>query len=80
MSDNGKGSLCELLRLEGCVFRSILETYSLIRHKKVNGKMTLSIVKDQLSSFVTEYDMINIEINKPKVTLYGMGGLRYSSE
>ena len=72
--------LCELLRLEGCVFRSILETYSLIRHKKVNGKMTLSIVKDQLSSFVTEYDMINIEINKPKVTLYGMGGLRYSSE
>ena len=40
-SDNGKGTLFELLRLEDCVLLSILKTCSLIRQKKVNGIMTI---------------------------------------
>ena len=38
VSDNGKGSLCELFRLENCVVLSIMRTCGLIRQKKVNGK------------------------------------------
>ena len=47
LSDNGKGSLCELFRLEDCVFLSILKTCGLIHQKKVNEKMLISIEKDQ---------------------------------
>ena len=34
----GKGSLCELFRLEKCVVLSIMRTCGLICQKKVNGK------------------------------------------
>ena len=38
ISDNGIGSLCELFRLEECVFLSIMRTCGLIRQKMTNGK------------------------------------------
>ena len=37
ISDNGMGSLCELFRLEECVFLSIMRTCGLIRQKMING-------------------------------------------
>ena len=46
LSDNGSGSFCEWLRLEDCVFLSTLKTCGLIRQKKVNKKMIVSIVID----------------------------------
>ena len=45
MSDNGKGSLCELFRLKDCVFLSIMRTCGLIRQKKVNGNTSFSVEK-----------------------------------
>ena len=36
ISDNGIGSLCELFRLEECVFLSIMRTCGLIRQKNEN--------------------------------------------
>ena len=35
ISDNNIGSLCELFRLEYCVFLSIMKTYGLIRQRKL---------------------------------------------
>ena len=48
LSDNCTGSFWELLILEDCVFVSILKTCGLIRRKKVNEKMVVSIVMDQM--------------------------------
>ena len=45
--DNDKGRLCELLRLEECVFLSILKTCGIICQKKFCGKMTVSIITDR---------------------------------
>ena len=36
ISDNSKGRLCELFRLEECVCLSIMRTCGLIRQKKFN--------------------------------------------
>ena len=69
LSDNGKGSLCELLRLGECVFLSTLETCGLIRQKKVNRKMTVSIVQDQYISFISQYELIKVECIKSKVSV-----------
>ena len=38
ISDNNISSLCELFRLEECVFLSIIRTCGLIRQKIINGK------------------------------------------
>ena len=37
ISENGTGSLCELFRLEECVFLSIMRTCGLIRQKIISG-------------------------------------------
>ena len=47
LSDNGAGNFCTLLRLEKYLCLSILKTCGLIRQKKVNEKMTVSVVMDQ---------------------------------
>ena len=47
ISDNDKGSSCELFRLEDCVFLSIMKTCGLIQQKKVNGKISTSISRDK---------------------------------
>ena len=38
ISENAVGSLCELFRLEECVFLSIMRTCGLIRQKMTSGK------------------------------------------
>ena len=55
LSDNGTGSVCELLKLEDCVCLSLLKICGLIRQKKVNEKMIVSIVIYQWISFISQY-------------------------
>ena len=69
LSDNDTGSFCELLRLEDCVFLSILKTCGIIRQKKVNEKMIVSIVMDQLISFISQYELSKVEIIKYKISV-----------
>ena len=58
ISDNGKGSLCELFRLEDCVILSIMKICGLIRQKKVNGKTSISIENDKWIKF---FESVRIE-------------------
>ena len=37
--------------------------YGLIRQKVVRGDMTTIILNDQWDSFITKYELINVEIN-----------------
>ena len=69
MSDNDTGCFCKLLRLEDCVFLSILKTCGIIRQKKVNEKMIVSIVMDQLISFISQYELSKVEIIKYKISV-----------
>ena len=39
----------------------------IIRQKVVRGDMTTVILNDQWNSFITEYELVNIEINKVKI-------------
>ena len=66
LSKNDIGSFCELLRLEDCGSLSILKICGLIRQKKVNEKMILSIVMDQWISFISHYELSQVEISKSK--------------
>ena len=43
ISDNSIGSLCELFRLEECVFLSIMRTCGLIRQNMTSGKSSYTI-------------------------------------
>ena len=52
ISDNGKGSICELFRLEDCVFVFIMRTCGHIRQKKVNGKTSFSVEKEKWVIFL----------------------------
>ena len=48
ISNNGKGSLCKLFRLENCVCGlSITRTCGLICQRKVNGKTSFYVEKDK---------------------------------
>ena len=69
LSANCAGIFCEVLRLDDCVFLSILKTCGLIRQKKINEKMTLSIVMDQWISFISHYELSKVEISKSKVSV-----------
>ena len=69
LSDNGAGSFCELLRLEDCIFLSILKIYGIIRQKKFSGKMIVSIVIDQWISFIDQYELTIVEITKSKISV-----------
>ena len=52
LSDNGKVSLYESLRLEDCAFLSILKTCGLIHQKKVNKETSISAEKDKGITFL----------------------------
>ena len=47
ISGNGIGSLCELFRLEECVFLSIMRTCGLVRQKIINGKTSIYVEKEK---------------------------------
>ena len=67
LSSNNDLSLCKLLLLEECIYISILLNYGLIRQKVVNGDITMEIFYDKWISFIAEYELVNVEINKSKV-------------
>ena len=69
LSDNGKGSLCELFRLEICVFLSILKTCDPIRQKKINGKSSISIEKDKWITFLNQFELSNVKITTSKTSI-----------
>ena len=69
LSDNGAGNFCALLRLEKYLCLSILKTCGLIRQKKVNEKMTVSVVMDQWISFISQYKLSKVEIIKYKFSV-----------
>ena len=66
ISDNGIGSLCELFRLEECEFLSITRTCGLIRQKIINGKTSIYVEKDKWNSFLSQYEVCDVEISKSK--------------
>ena len=68
LSSNNKGSSCQLLLLEECIFHSILIKYGNIRRTIVSGEMTTIIRNDQWTSFKSEYEL-DIEINKSTVDI-----------
>ena len=62
-------SLCNVLLLEECLFKSIMIKCGLIRRKVVCGEMTTIILNDQWISFKSEYELGNIEINQRLIYL-----------
>ena len=69
LSSNNDGSVCKLLLLEEYIFVSILLKCGFLRQKFVRGDMTTIILNDQWKSFITEYELVNVEINNSKVDL-----------
>ena len=57
ISDNGIGSLCELFRLEECVFLSMMRTCGLIRQKIINGKTSIYVERDKWNVFLSQYEV-----------------------
>ena len=45
------------------------KTCGIIRQKKVNRKIIVSIVKNQWISFINRYELIKVEIIKDKVSI-----------
>ena len=62
ISDINICNLCELVRLAYCVFLFIIKTCGLIRQKKTNGMMSISIARDQWIIFISQYQLSNVEI------------------
>ena len=52
------------------MFVSILKTCGLIRRKKVNEKMVVSIVMDQMIFLIRLYELSKVEISKSKVSVF----------
>ena len=67
LSSNNEGSVCKLFLLEERIFLFILIKCGLIREKVVRGEMTTIIQKDQCISFISQYELVNVEINKYKI-------------
>ena len=57
ISDNDIGSLCELFRLEECVFLSIMRTCGLIRQKIINGKTSIYVERGEWNVFLSQYEV-----------------------
>ena len=53
ISDNGISSLCELFRLEECVFLSRMRTCGLIRQKMINGKISYIVEQVKWNAFLS---------------------------
>ena len=69
ISDNGTGSLCELFRLDECVFLSIMRTCGLIRQKITGGKSSYSIEHLKWDALLSQYELCDVEISTSKFTL-----------
>ena len=69
ISDNGIGSLCELFRLEECVFLSIMRTCGLIRQKMTNGKSSYIIEHLKWDALLSQYELCDVEISTSKFTV-----------
>ena len=69
ISDNGIGSLCELFRLEECVFLSIMRTCGLIRQKITGGKSSYSIEHLKWDALLSQYELRDVEISTSKLTV-----------
>ena len=62
-SINNDEGLCKLLLLEECIFISILLKCGIIRRKVISGHMRMKILNNKWKSFITEYELVNVEIN-----------------
>ena len=69
ITENSIGSLCELFRLEECVFLSIMRTCGLIRQKMTNGKSSYIIEHLKWNALLSQYALCDVEISTSKVTL-----------
>ena len=69
ISDNGIGSLCELFRLEACVFLSIMRTCGLVRPKIINGKTSIYVEKDKWNAFMSQYEVCDVEKSTSKLSI-----------
>ena len=67
---NSIGSLCELFRLEECVFLSIMRTCGLIRQKMTSGKLSYIIEHLKWNVFLSQYKAYDVEISTSKFTIY----------
>ena len=70
LSSYNDGSLCNLLLLEECIFISILLNCGLIRQQVVSGDMTTIFLYEKWKSFIADYELINIKIDKSKVVVF----------
>ena len=66
ISDNGIGSLCELFRLEECVFLSIMRTCGLIRQMMISGKSSYIIERVKWNAFFRQYEFCGVVIHTSK--------------
>ena len=69
ITENSIGSLCELFRLEECVFLSIMRTCGLIRQKMTNGKSSYIIEQIKWDALLSKYELCDVEIFASKLTL-----------
>ena len=69
ISNNSIGSLCELFRLEECVFLSIMRVCGLIRQKMTNGKSSYIIEHLKWDALLSQYELCDVEISTSKLTL-----------
>ena len=67
LSNNSKGRLCELLRVEECMFISMLKICGIIRQKVIKEKMSITIRKDHWISCINEYELNNVKCNTSKL-------------
>ena len=67
--NNGVGTLCELFRLEECVFLSIMRTCGLVRQKIINGKASIYVEKDKWNAFLSQYEVCGVEISASKLSI-----------
>ena len=71
ITENSIGSLCELFRLEECVFLSIIRTCGLIRQKITDGKSSYTIEHLKWDALLSQYELRDIEISTSKLTVIG---------
>ena len=69
ISDNSIGSLCELFRLEECVFLSIMRTCGLIRQKMTSGKSSYIIEHLKWNALLSQYELCDVELSTSKSTV-----------
>ena len=69
ISDNGIGSLCELFRLEECVFLSLMRTCGIIRQQIINGKTSIYVEKDKWNASLSQYEVCDFKISTSKFSI-----------